>query len=368
MRGAAPIGDLRAFSDRRLVFEQPARWQNDGDDLPQLPTSLPAGVSPSLDPALQRRIMIESVAPEVDGGRFPIKRTPGETVTVEADVFADGHDMRRRRAAVAGARRGSGGTKTPWSPWATIAGRAHFAVVELGAYEFTVEGWIDRFETWRQELSKKVGGRPGRVERAARRGGARAGGAWQDARRGAATGAGGCRRDARGRAAPEPRGWRVALAPELAQHMAAARGSRAGPRDTTRVLSVLVERERARFGAWYEMFPRSAGSDPTRSATFDEAAARLPYVAAMGFDVLYLPPIHPIGRSFRKGRNNSLDARRPTIRAARGRSAPRKVVTRRSSPGSARSRTSIASSTRRGATASRLRSTSRSRRRPIIPT
>jgi len=72
------------------------------------------------------------------------------------------------------------------------------------------------------------------------------------------------------------------------------------------VLRVLVDRERARLGAWYEMFPRSAGTDPTRSATFREAAARLPAIAAMGFDVLYLPPIHPIGRTFRKGRNNAL--------------------------------------------------------------
>ena len=74
-----------------------------------------------------------------------------------------------------------------------------------------------------------------------------------------------------------------------------------------RVLEVVVDPPRARFGAWYEMFPRSAGADPSRSATFDEAAALLPYVAGMGFDVLYLPPIHPIGRSFRKGRNNALE-------------------------------------------------------------
>jgi len=71
---------------------------------------------------------------------------------------------------------------------------------------------------------------------------------------------------------------------------------------------VIVERERARFGAWYEMFPRSAGTDASRSATFKEAARRLPYVAAMGFDVLYLPPVHPIGKSFRKGPNNALQA------------------------------------------------------------
>ena len=75
-----------------------------------------------------------------------------------------------------------------------------------------------------------------------------------------------------------------------------------------RILTVVVEPVRARFGAWYEMFPRSAGTDPSRSATFDEAAARLPYVASMGFDVLYLPPIHPIGRSFRKGPNNTLES------------------------------------------------------------
>jgi starch synthase (maltosyl-transferring) len=75
-----------------------------------------------------------------------------------------------------------------------------------------------------------------------------------------------------------------------------------------RVLEVLVERERARFGAWYEMFPRSAGPDPTRSATFDEATSMLPYVSSLGFDILYLPPIHPIGSSFRKGRNNTLNA------------------------------------------------------------
>jgi starch synthase (maltosyl-transferring) len=73
-----------------------------------------------------------------------------------------------------------------------------------------------------------------------------------------------------------------------------------------RVLEVTVDRERARFGAWYEMFPRSTGPDPSRSATFDEAQNMLPYVASMGFDVLYLPPIHPIGRAFRKGPNNSL--------------------------------------------------------------
>jgi starch synthase (maltosyl-transferring) len=104
-----------------------------------------------------------------------------------------------------------------------------------------------------------------------------------------------------------PAGERVALAlsEELEQAMV-ANPDRSRATRFDRVLGVTVERERARFGSWYEMFPRSAGSDPSRSATFDEAAARLPYIASMGFDVLYLPPIHPIGRSFRKGPNNTL--------------------------------------------------------------
>src|SRR5262245_23713644 len=137
---------------------------------------------------------------------------------------------------------------------------AGFTCATPGDYEFTVEGWVDRAGTLRQAIGKKIA-------------------AGQDAS---------VDRD------------------ELARVDAAA--DRAKGTRYSRVLRIAVERERARFGAWYEMFPRSAGPDPARSATFDEAAALLPYVASMGFDVLYLPPIHPIGRSFRKGRNNTLAA------------------------------------------------------------
>src|SRR5262249_52109330 len=180
-------------------------------------------------------------------------------VVVEADVFADGHD------AIAAAllwRRG--GThdwhETPMAPLGNDRWRAAFTCADLGEYEFTVEGWIDRAGTIRQAIAKKTA-------------------AGQDA---------------------ESDLEELGLLP--------AGGDRATATRYRRVLRVLVERERARFGAWYEMFPRSAGTDPTRSATFDEAAARLPHVASMGFDVLYLPPIHPMGRSFRKGRNNTLTA------------------------------------------------------------
>jgi len=215
--------------------------------------------TPELDPLLQRRIVVEDVTPDADEGRFPAKRTVGEDVFVEADVFADGHDV---VAAVtlwrrAGAREWN---EAPMAPLGNDRWRAAFRCTEIGEYEFTVEGWIDRAGTIRQAIAKKTA-------------------AGQDA-------------------ATEIEELRL-LAPGADR----AKGTRYG-----RVLRVVAERERARFGAWYEMFPRSAGTDPARSATFDEAATLLPYIASMGFDVLYLPPIHPIGKSFRKGRNNTLEA------------------------------------------------------------
>jgi starch synthase (maltosyl-transferring) len=212
-----------------------------------------------LDPLLQRRIVIEDVTPDVDEGRFPAKRTVGEDVVVESDVFADGHDA---IAAMLLWRRAGASTwmETRMTPLGNDRWRGAFMCQEPGEYEFTVEGWIDRVETLLQAIAKKTA-------------------AGQDASIDLAE-----LRSLDGRADRE-------------------KGTR-----YDRVLRVVVERERARFGAWYEMFPRSASPDPRRSATFDEAAAFLPYVASMGFDVLYLPPIHPIGRSFRKGPNNSLAA------------------------------------------------------------
>ena len=252
---------------------------------------------------MQRRVVVEQVRPSVDCGRFPIKRVTGDEVVVMAVIHADGHDtlaasLLFRRAGEMEWREAS------MESLGNDEWRGRFVVDELGRYEYTVEGWIDRFGSWRHELAKKSGvGQDVTSEllegAALLRGAA--------ARAGEAQGVLEARASAL-EAATLPLGRRVALAldPELEQAM-----SRAADRsDATRyggVLEVVVERPRARFGAWYEMFPRSAGTDPSRSATFDEAAERLAYVAAMGFDVLYLPPIHPIGRSFRKGRNNSLE-------------------------------------------------------------
>ena len=259
-----------------------------------------------LDPQLIRRVAIEGVHPEIDSGRFPIKRTVGDTVDVGADIFADGHDT----LAAALLYRAAG--DAAWREVAmTAAGndrwRARFTVSELRPYEYTVEAWIDRFGSWRDELAKKfAAGQDVRSELLEgalllRHAAARIDAASEGDRallEAAAATIGG--------AAPQGERVAAALAAALAETMA-RHPDRSRATRYDRVLTVTVERERARFGAWYEMFPRSGGDDPSRSATFAEAAARLPYVASMGFDVLYLPPIHPIGRSFRKGRNNTLD-------------------------------------------------------------
>ncbi len=259
-----------------------------------------------LDPQLLRRVVIEGVEPQIDGGRFPIKRTIGEEVRVRADIFADGHD---EIAAVVRYRRSGDQSwrEAPMTAMENDRWQAAFIVEAIGWYEYTIEAWIDRFASWRHALSQKVG-------------------AGQDVSsellEGAALITSAIERDSGESAidgrvlemlqtlqtAPES-GHRVAaaLSEDLTAFMT-ARPDRAGSTSFDRVLRVIVDRERARFGAWYEMFPRSSGPDPSRSATFAEAAGMLPYIASMGFDVLYLPPVHPIGRTFRKGRNNSLTA------------------------------------------------------------
>jgi starch synthase (maltosyl-transferring) len=253
-----------------------------------------------LEPQLQRRVVIENVRPCVDDGRFPIKRTVGDAVVVRADVFADGHDM--LAASLLYRREGtSTWLETPMVLLGNDRWQAQFIVGDLGGYEYTIEGWVDRFASWRHELAAKAA-------------------AGQDVSSELLEGAMLVREVHEVHGAltlgvetlgdvslPIAERVAAALSTELSVAMSAMPDRRRATR-YDRILGVTVERERARFGAWYEMFPRSAGPDPARSATFGEAAALLPYVKAMGFDVLYLPPIHPIGRSFRKGRNNSLGA------------------------------------------------------------
>ena len=261
-----------------------------------------------LDPGLQRRVVVEGVHPEVDAGRFPIKRTVGEEVVVGADIYADGHDtlsavlLYRKLGDTAWA-------EVPMAPLGNDRWQAGFRVDELTPYEYTIEGWVDRFGSWRHELSKKFGAgqdlKSELLEGAAlvRETLPRVPSTGDDAHSVLAEAAAALADEMIAQPQRVARALAVALQTAMARHADRSLASRY-PRE----LRVTVEQERARFGAWYEMFPRSSGSNPDKGGTFKDAEERLPYVASMGFDVLYLPPIHPIGRAFRKGRNNSLDA------------------------------------------------------------
>ena len=251
-----------------------------------------------------RRVVIERVVPEVNAGRFAAKRVVGDVVTVEVDVFTEGHDR------IGGVLRYRGPGDDTWqeialAPLTNDRWEAAFTVDRLGTWEYTIVAWIDDFASWRHGFERKAAvDHP--VASELLEGAALVRDAALRAR--AAD-----RKELNARAddlaADRPQADRVpvALADDLAQLMARY-PDRSQATEYGRVLPLVVERERARYGAWYELFPRSCSEEPGRHATFDDCRQRLEYVAGMGFDVLYLPPVHPIGRSSRKGKNNQPQA------------------------------------------------------------
>jgi len=258
---------------------------------------------PAAPPDRWRRVVIERVSPEIDCGRFAIKRVVGETVIVEADVFADGHDQVGCQIL-----HGHQQDELETVPMRLIGNdrwRGEFVVTKPGRHHYTVEAWIDRFQTWRSSLEKKIS-------------------AGQDVGVDLLSGAElieGAATRARGDHAQILRTWArrlrenrghdaeksIALETELLALMGQYPERDLFSRYDKHLVAV-VDREKARFSSWYEVFPRSCSSQAERHGTFRDCEARLPYIASMGFDVVYLPPIHPIGRSFRKGKNNSASA------------------------------------------------------------
>jgi starch synthase (maltosyl-transferring) len=249
-------------------------------------------------------VVVEGLSPEVEGGRFPSKRSLGERIVIEADVFADGHDqlaciLRYRHKAE------SAWTEERMTALGNDRWRAEFTATELGRYLYTVEGWVDRFLTWRQQLAKRVAAGQDvtlELEIGAKLVEAAATRAKGDDATVLAKFAVALRNTAL--ADPAAKGERV---PHQLVELMDRYPDRSESVTYPRELELLVDPVRARFSSWYELFPRSAG-EAGRHGTFRDVERRLPYIAGMGFDVLYIPPIHPIGRTNRKGANNSIKA------------------------------------------------------------
>jgi len=250
------------------------------------------------------RAVIENVQPAVDGGRYPAKRVIGDRVEVRADIFTDGHDA--LRCLLQYRKKGS----RVWNEsdmrlidndrW-----RGSFDVTELGRYQFTVAAWVDHFLSWRQDLAKRED--PADIKLALMTGAVLIEAAARRTKGADARPLATAAKAVGGEAGIEAR-RKQALADDLLVLM----NRNADRRFTTRLapeLELEVDPPRARASAWYEMFPRSTATKPGRHGTFKDCEARLDYVSELGFDVLYFPPVHPIGREKRKGRNNALRAR-----------------------------------------------------------
>jgi starch synthase (maltosyl-transferring) len=256
----------------------------------------------------RQRVVIEAPAPAVDLGRYPAKRIVGERVVASCDLVSDGHD------AVGGSLlyRGPGQssfTRVALVPKGNDRFEASFVADAVGRWEIGFEAWVDAFATWLHGVTKKVAaGQDVHVEmlvgakllaEAADRAQRASDHDGSGVLRRASSAVGDAKLSADARLAAASAGDVVAI---VARHPDLENATK-----YERTLPIVVDRKLARFGSWYEFFPRSCGA-PGKHGTFADAQKRLDYVAEMGFDVVYLPPIHPIGRAFRKGKNNTLEA------------------------------------------------------------
>jgi len=262
-----------------------------------------AGRLPPAVPDGRARAVVDAVRPAVDGGRFAVKRVAGDRVDVEAQCFTDGHDILRvmlrwREESV--------------PTWNEVEMRAlgndvwsaSFVAARVGSYRYTIVAWVDHFLTWRDETAR-------RQDAADLLLAARVGADLIEAVAGRACGEDAMRLvdwAARLRAAGGVEAVRSTALDGAMTDIAMRYPDRTLESVWPVELPLVVERELARYSSWYELFPRSASDTPARHGTFKDAERRLPYIAELGFDVLYLPPIHPIGREKRKGRNNALEA------------------------------------------------------------
>ncbi|MBN1404292.1 MAG: alpha-1,4-glucan--maltose-1-phosphate maltosyltransferase [Opitutales bacterium] len=252
----------------------------------------------------QSRVIIDRIMPSIDGGLFPVKRVEGEAVHIEAHVFADGHDT--VVAALQYRHRG----EEPWQeiPFTELPNdewEAFYTPTGIGLHEFRVVGWVDHFRFWFEGYGKKLHeGQNMAVE-------LQIGAKLVNEAADRASGADAYRlRQLAAELSNETAeiGWRSGIAQSAELYRLATRYPDRSRATYSEPMPLLVERERALFSSWYEFFPRSWGNTPGKHGTFREAMRILPEIKEMGFNVVYLPPINPVGRKFRKGRNNALEA------------------------------------------------------------
>jgi starch synthase (maltosyl-transferring) len=264
---------------------------------------IPKKPEKSNSPKSVQRVVIESVLPEIDGGRFPVKRTPGELVTVSADIFSDGHDV----IDAALLYRSEGEPDWQYEPMQLVTNdrwEAQFRAGDVGIYFYTLRGWVDRFKTWARDLGKKAdAGQDVSLE-------LKSGVKFLAPAAERASSADLEMLTALSARLERIAGTDAAAAVAFAEDedlilLMSRYRERAGDTVYEKELAVRVDRVRARFSTWYEMFPRSCTTSAERPGTLRDCAEYVEYVADMGFDVLYLPPIHPIGKTERKGKNNS---------------------------------------------------------------
>ena len=264
---------------------------------------------------------IEGTTPQVECGRFPVKRVVGDVVRVTAAIYADGHDHVAARLVY------RDNTDSAWNmvamePLDNDLWQASFTATDAGLWQFRIQAWIDHFDTWTSDLSKRIPAQPAEAVEL------KPGEPMREIPLALRTGA--SLLDKASTAARDTDARQLKSFASSLRWMADQNLARYDDPMTPEILElakkypdldlstssadyeVRVERERARFSTWYEFFPRSAGAGG-QHGTLKDAAARLPQIAEWGFDVVYFPPIHPIGTAFRKGKNNSVTAEQEDV-------------------------------------------------------
>ncbi len=260
------------------------------------------------------RVIVEDVKPAVDGGRYPACRIMGDVVTVTAAIFGDGHDHLAARLLYRHKSERRWRT-TPMTELGNDLWTAEFKVDKLGMWSFTVQGWVDHFDTWVHDLKKRLAAQPDPQS-------PHPGVLPQDIPMALRIGSGLLEKTAKRARGTDAKQltelvkslrWMADQNAEVYEYplndgLVALAGKYPDLEFATRYekeLQLWVNRDKARFSTWYELFPRSMSPVPGRHGTLKDVEAQLPEVSAMGFDILYMPPIHPIGTAFRKGKNNA---------------------------------------------------------------